>query len=97
VIILAATVWLFIAVPKGFIPSEDQNEVRISLGVRPQGRVLPPKLVKHQKAAMDIVDQDKRVAAYFSFVGRGGANNSSVILDAPRPEVAGARRALTTS
>src|SRR5436305_12910335 len=29
--VLAGTVWLFVAVPKGFIPSEDQNEVRISL------------------------------------------------------------------
>jgi hydrophobic/amphiphilic exporter-1 (mainly G- bacteria), HAE1 family len=77
VVILAATVWLFIVVPKGFIPSEDQNEVRISLEST-QGESFP-ELVKHQKAAMDIVDKDKRVAAYFSFVGRGGANNSSVI------------------
>jgi HAE1 family hydrophobic/amphiphilic exporter-1 len=29
--------------------------------------------------AMDIVAKDPRVAAFFSFVGRGGANNSSVI------------------
>jgi HAE1 family hydrophobic/amphiphilic exporter-1 len=77
VVILAATVWLFIAVPKGFIPSEDANEVRISLESA-QGESFP-ELVRHQRAAMDIVDQDKRVAAYFSFVGRGGASNTSII------------------
>jgi HAE1 family hydrophobic/amphiphilic exporter-1 len=76
-IVLAATVWLFITVPKGFIPNEDQNEVRISLESA-QGTSFP-ELVRHQRAAMDIVDKDKRVATYFSFVGRGGANNSSVI------------------
>jgi HAE1 family hydrophobic/amphiphilic exporter-1 len=75
--ILAATIWLFIAVPKGFIPNEDANEVRISLEAA-QGLSFP-ELVRHQRAAMDIVSQDKRVATYFSFVGRGGAANSSVI------------------
>ncbi len=75
--ILAATVWLFIVIPKGFIPSEDQNEVRISLEAA-QGTSFP-ELVRHQRMAMDIVNKDPRVAAFFSFVGRGGANNSSVI------------------
>jgi HAE1 family hydrophobic/amphiphilic exporter-1 len=77
VAILAATVWLFIAVPKGFIPSEDANEVRISLESA-QGLSFA-ELVRHQRAAMAIVDQDKRIAAYFSFVGRGGASNASII------------------
>jgi len=75
--ILAATVWLFIVIPKGFIPNEDQNEVRISLEAA-QGTSFP-ELVRHQRMAMDIVNQDNRVAAFFSFVGRGGSNNSSVI------------------
>jgi HAE1 family hydrophobic/amphiphilic exporter-1 len=75
--ILAATVWLFIVVPKGFIPNEDQNEVRISLEAA-QGTSFP-ELVRHQRVAMDIVAKDPRVATFFSFVGRGGANNSSVI------------------
>src|SRR5882757_5104908 len=72
--ILAATVWLFIAVPKGFIPNEDQNEIRISLEAA-QGSSFP-ELVRHQRMAMDIVAKDPRVATFFSFV-RGG--NSSVI------------------
>jgi HAE1 family hydrophobic/amphiphilic exporter-1 len=76
-VILAATVWLFIIIPKGFIPNEDQNEVRISLEAA-QGTSFP-ELVRHQRMAMDIVAKDPRVATFFSFVGRGGANNSSVI------------------
>src|SRR5258708_2469817 len=76
-IVLAATVWLFISVPKGFIPNEDQNEVRISLEAA-QGTSFP-ELVRHQRMAMDIVSKGPRVATFFSFVGRGGANNSSVI------------------
>ena len=74
IIILAATVWLFMAVPKGFIPNEDQNEVRITLEAA-QGTSFP-EIVRHQKMAMDIVAKDPRVATFFSFV-RGG--NSSVI------------------
>jgi HAE1 family hydrophobic/amphiphilic exporter-1 len=75
--VLAATVWLFGAVPKGFIPNEDQNEVRISLEAA-QGTAFPD-LVRHQVAAMKIVERDPNVATFFSFVGRGGAANSSVI------------------
>jgi len=77
IVILAATVWLFRAVPKGFIPNEDQNEVRISLEAA-QGTSFPD-LVRHQVEAMDIVERDPNVATFFSFVGRGGAANTSVI------------------
>jgi len=76
-VILGGTVWLFMVVPKGFIPNEDANEVRISLEAA-QGTAYP-ELVKHQMEAMNIVDHDPNVATYFSFVGRGGAANTSVI------------------
>src|SRR5213075_2029110 len=35
--------------------------------------------VRNQLAAMDIVLKDPNVATFFSFVGRGGAANTSVI------------------
>ncbi len=77
-VILAATAWLFVAVPKGFIPNEDQGEVRISLEAI-QG-ISFADMVRHQRAAMDIVSQDKRVATYFSFVGGGrGTLNQGII------------------
>jgi HAE1 family hydrophobic/amphiphilic exporter-1 len=76
-IILGATVWLFTAVPKGFIPDEDQNEIRISLEAA-QG-ISFPELVRHQMKAMAIVAKDPRVATYFSFSGRGGGTNTGII------------------
>jgi HAE1 family hydrophobic/amphiphilic exporter-1 len=76
-VILAATVWLFTAVPKGFIPNEDQGEVRISLEAA-QG-ISFADLVRHQRVAMDIVAHDPNVATFFSFAGRGGAANTGVI------------------
>ncbi|HKO58464.1 MAG TPA: efflux RND transporter permease subunit [Thermoanaerobaculia bacterium] len=76
-IVLAATVWLFTAVKKGFIPDEDQNELRISLEAA-QG-ISFPELVRHQMQAMAIVAKDPRVAAYFSFAGRGGGTNTGII------------------
>ena len=76
--ILAATAWLFTVVPKGFIPNEDQNELRISIEAA-QG-ISFPDLVRHQLAAMAIVARDPRVATYFSFSGgRGGGANTGVI------------------
>jgi HAE1 family hydrophobic/amphiphilic exporter-1 len=75
--VLGATVWLFTAIPKGFIPSEDQSEVRITLEAA-QG-ISFPDLVRHQRQAMAIVAKDPRVATFFSFVGRGGGSNSGII------------------
>jgi len=76
--VLAATVWLFMAVPKGFIPNEDAGEIRISIEAV-QG-ISYADMVRHQRVAMDIVSKDPRVATYFSFVGGGrGTLNSSVI------------------
>jgi hydrophobic/amphiphilic exporter-1 (mainly G- bacteria), HAE1 family len=85
-VVLAGTVWLFMAVPKGFIPNEDANEVRISLEAA-QGTSFP-QLMSHQIEAMDIVSKDPNVATFFSFVGRGGAANTSVISLrlVPRPQ-----------
>jgi len=77
-IVLLATVWLFRAVPKGFIPNEDTGEVRISLEAA-QG-ISFTDLVRHQRAAMAIVEKDPRVATFFSFAGGGrGAANTGVI------------------
>ena len=76
-LILGATAWLFTAVPKGFIPDEDTNELRISIEAA-QG-ISFPELVRHQVQAMAIVAKDPRVAAYFSFAGRGGGSNTGII------------------
>src|SRR5438876_7855669 len=52
-IILAATVWLFLIVPKGFIPNEDQGQIFINIEAA-QG-IGCDDLVRHQLVAADTV------------------------------------------
>jgi HAE1 family hydrophobic/amphiphilic exporter-1 len=65
--ILAATVWLFLAIPKGFLPSEDQGQIFISTEGA-QG-ISFDDMVSHQRAAMEIVLHDPNTDAFFSRVG----------------------------
>ena len=76
-LVLAGTILLFMTVPKGFIPNEDQGEVRITLEAQ-QG-ISFTDLVRHQLVAMNIVAKDPNVATFFSFCGRGGTANTGII------------------
>jgi HAE1 family hydrophobic/amphiphilic exporter-1 len=77
-LILVATVYLFLIVPKGFIPTEDQGQIQISLEGA-QG-ISFDDLVRHQLQAMEIVGANPNVAAYFARCGGGrGANNQGFI------------------
>ena len=76
-VILAATVWLFMIVPKGFIPNEDQGQIFINLEAA-QG-IGFDDLVKHQLAAAAIVAKEPGVATFFSTCGSRGANNTGII------------------
>ena len=77
-LILLATGWLFVKIPKGFLPSEDQGQIFIQLE-GPQG-ISYEDMSRHQQAAAAIVAADPNVDAYFSAVGiRGGAYNSGII------------------
>ncbi|MEA2166592.1 MAG: hydrophobic/amphiphilic exporter (mainly bacteria), family [Thermoanaerobaculia bacterium] len=75
-VILAATVWLYRTVPKGFIPSEDTGDVRISL--QAQQGIAFRDMVRHQRAAMDIVSKDPDVQSVLSLVNSG--NTSTILL-----------------
>src|SRR5437899_1090849 len=76
-IILAATVWLFFLVPKGFIPNEDQGQIFINIEAA-QG-IGFDDLVRHQLAAADIVMHEPGVATFFSSCGNRGASNTGII------------------
>jgi len=76
-VVLAATVWLFMIVPKGFIPNEDQNQLSINLEAS-QG-IAFPELVRHQTEAMKVVLANKNVAGFFSSAGSRGASNTGFI------------------
>jgi HAE1 family hydrophobic/amphiphilic exporter-1 len=67
--VLAATVWLFIVVPKGFIPSEDSG--RVSGTTETAEGTGFAEMVRHQEQVAAIVKRDPNVEAFMSFVGSG--------------------------
>jgi hydrophobic/amphiphilic exporter-1 (mainly G- bacteria), HAE1 family len=76
--ILLATGFLFVKIPKGFLPSEDQGQIYLQLE-GPQG-ISFEDMSRHQQAVAAIVQREPSVAAFFSAVGiRGGAYNSGII------------------
>ncbi len=77
IVVLAATVWLFLLVPKGFIPSEDQGQIFINIEAM-QG-IGFQDLVRHQLAAAEIVMHEPGVATFFSSCGSRGASNTGII------------------
>ncbi len=70
--ILAATLVLFVRVPKGFIPNEDQSAI-FAVTEAVQG-VSFDAMVRYQKAVSDIVRQDPAIRALFSSVTGSNAS-----------------------
>jgi hydrophobic/amphiphilic exporter-1 (mainly G- bacteria), HAE1 family len=82
--ILAATVLLFVVVPKGFIPNEDISHVTGTIEVA-EGTSYDA-LVEHVKAAQSAVRQDPNVDAVSIFTSSGfGSSNQSHISIAMKP------------
>jgi hydrophobic/amphiphilic exporter-1 (mainly G- bacteria), HAE1 family len=71
---LAATVYLFIISPKGFIPSEDTGQI-FGITEAAQG-ISFESMVRHQKALADIVQKDPNVASFTSSAGAGGPSST---------------------
>ena len=69
-VVLAATVYVFGLVPKGFIPSEDTGQVLINTEAA-QG-ISYEQMVKYQQQLAAIVSKDPNVENFFSSVGTGG-------------------------
>ena len=75
-LVLAATVYLFAAIPKGFLPTEDISMV-FSFTEAAQG-VSFDAMVEHQRALNRIVQQDPNVDTFMSSAGsRGGVSSSN--------------------
>ena len=70
--ILAATVFLFGMVPKGFIPSQDTGQISATTEAA-QGTSFTD-MVKHQQQIAAIVARDTNIAGFISAVGAGGPN-----------------------
>jgi HAE1 family hydrophobic/amphiphilic exporter-1 len=74
-LVLAATVYLFQAIPKGFLPSEDTGQLRASTEAE-QG-VPFETMVARQQQLMEIVAKDEAVEGSMSVVGGGGPNRGN--------------------
>ncbi|BCL35528.1 efflux RND transporter permease subunit [Nostoc sp. MS1] len=73
--IVVATVYLFMIVPKGFIPSADVGQ--ITANIQAAEDISFNEMVKHQQAVAAIAYKDPNVAAVNSSVGAGGPNLSA--------------------
>jgi HAE1 family hydrophobic/amphiphilic exporter-1 len=67
VIVLVATVWMFMDIPKGFIPDQDTDQIAVTTEAL-QGTSYY-QMVDYQKQVADIVRDDPNVAALMSTVG----------------------------
>jgi len=74
VVLTLATVWLFVAIPKGFLPTEDTGQIFVFTEAAPGISFEEMKEKQGQLAA--IVGADPDVAAFMSSVGSGGAGGS---------------------
>ncbi len=71
-VILAATAFLYMDIPKGFLPSEDQGQLfAFTEGI--QG-ISFEDMLRHQQEAAKIIGESPYVANYMSTVGGGGVN-----------------------
>ena len=71
-ILLLATVYLFVIIPKGFIPSEDSGQM---FGFTEAGQDISfEEMTRHQQAVAEIVGQDPNVDSFSSSVGASGPN-----------------------
>ncbi|MBZ5552822.1 MAG: efflux RND transporter permease subunit [Acidobacteriia bacterium] len=73
-ILLVATGYLFVIVPKGFLPSEDTSQI-FGFTEGAQG-ISFDDMAQHQKIVAAIVAQDSNVDSFMSSVGAGGPNTA---------------------
>ncbi|MBL8291556.1 MAG: efflux RND transporter permease subunit [Bryobacterales bacterium] len=73
--ILIATGWLFTRIPKGFIPSEDNNQVFVTTEAA-QG-TSHSDLFRDKQKLIAIAQQSPHVKSFFAGVGGGGSQANS--------------------
>jgi len=68
--LIAGTIYLFMIIPKGFLPTEDQGRFQIT--VEGSQGIGYDDLVRHQFEVTDIIAKDPDIAGFNSNVGVGG-------------------------
>jgi len=76
--VLAGTIYLFVAVPKGFIPSEDTGMIQATTEAA-EGTSYDA-MVTHQQQVAAILQKDPNVAEFMSSVGGGNQGRFSIRL-----------------
>jgi len=79
-VLLLATIYLFYSIAKGFLPSEDNNEIML-ISLAQQG-ISYDAMKRHQLALAHMIMQDPSIAESFASIGSGGpggASNSGII------------------
>jgi HAE1 family hydrophobic/amphiphilic exporter-1 len=72
VALMVATVYLFVTIPKGFLPSEDQG--RFNVNTEGAQGISFDEMVKHQLAVADILLKDPNISSAGVNVGQMGSN-----------------------
>jgi HAE1 family hydrophobic/amphiphilic exporter-1 len=72
---LVVTIYLFIAIPKGFIPSEDRSAI-FAFTQAAEG-ISVDAMMKHQQAVAAEVRKDPDVKSFFSTAGARGSRSSN--------------------
>jgi HAE1 family hydrophobic/amphiphilic exporter-1 len=72
---LVVTIYLFGAIPKGFLPSEDTGSI-FAFTEAQQG-ISFDSMVKHQQELADIVSKDPNVDSFMSAIGASGMSVAS--------------------
>ena len=71
-VVLAATVHVYLIIPKGFLPSEDQ--ARIFAQTEAAEGTSFEAMVRYQREVADVIQADPRVESFFSTVGARGSS-----------------------
>jgi HAE1 family hydrophobic/amphiphilic exporter-1 len=73
-VVLAATLYLFKVMPKGFLPSEDTGQI-FAFTEAAQG-ISFDSMASHQREVMEVVRREPGVASFMSAIGQSGASPS---------------------
>jgi hydrophobic/amphiphilic exporter-1 (mainly G- bacteria), HAE1 family len=74
ILLLGATAWLFVRIPKGFLPSDDTGQI-FAFTEANQG-ISFDAMARHQQALAEIVKNDPNVEAFMSSIGPGGSTTT---------------------
>ncbi|WP_348944066.1 efflux RND transporter permease subunit [Chitinibacter sp. FCG-7] len=78
------TVWLYMAIPKGFFPQEDIGQIQASVDAAPD--ISYPALLKLQQRVASAVASNPNVATVASSLGSSGSGGRLFITLKPRSE-----------